>query len=832
MYNHSHRIVDDDGNESSDLDHEDTKAKTPKSRAPSTIKRRKFTDEEDRRILEGHQRYNTNWEEVIKSYGLDRTPSQVSTRFKRISKKSQSTALISTPTPAPIPSAILSATPTAAPSFTPSRADDTQIINPSSNSNPPLSSSTPLSLTPTLLLTPNTVSPGMSPSLTIASNPTSAGGGRKDITTYLINRANSDEPAMKQRKLSVSTEASSSPLSSSSSSLSSPLPPIGPASNSILPSITSSNVTISPNASTVPIQTYVQMQAQLQQIIQQREAELKACHTDRERLERGLERAMKERDDAIEEARRESERHQHYRSRGCGMIQNLAVRLATAERRLTRHDLLNASQRLGVVVVERRMMDLQEVWHDGDEFKELAQREASINKEKEALEATRKVVQNRRRVLNKAVDNATGEPSAATQDALSGSPGSSVSSSLSSSSSSSGSVSLLSADELWEQNETIKLRLSMLKRDEAELVVQREKLLSQKLMHIRDLKRHADEEQSSYSSFPVLINRYLLLSLLGKGGFSEVFRALDLVELREVACKIHCVNPAWPAAKKANYSKHAMREYMIHKELNHPRVVRLFDVFEIDYNSFCTVLEFCEGGDLDTYLKQYKQLPESEARSIAVQMFAGLKHLSEQKRPIIHYDLKPGNILFHKGEIKITDFGLSKIMEENSDQLELTSQGAGTYWYLPPECFETGAPKISSKVDVWSAGVILFQMLYGKKPFGHNLSQQRVLQDNLILQAKSVEFPAKPTASKEAKDFITRCLTYTQEARPDVFECVEDPFIQPKQTTRKSDSSKMPPPARKPVTLKTKSGSGSIAPFGTTPYGLGGTDENSDHMSD
>lgn len=73
------------------------------------------------------------------------------------------------------------------------------------------------------------------------------------------------------------------------------------------------------------------------------------------------------------------------------------------------------------------------------------------------------------------------------------------------------------------------------------------------------------------------------------------------------------------------------------------------------------------------------------------------------------------------GEIKITDFGLSKLMTEdlyNPDTgMDLTSQGAGTYWYLPPECFETGRepPKISSKVDIWSVGIIFFQCLFGKK---------------------------------------------------------------------------------------------------------------------
>jgi tousled-like kinase len=153
-----------------------------------------------------------------------------------------------------------------------------------------------------------------------------------------------------------------------------------------------------------------------------------------------------------------------------------------------------------------------------------------------------------------------------------------------------------------------------------------------------------------------------------------------------------------------------VREYNIHKDLVHPRVVQLFDVFKIDNNSFCTVLEYCEGGDLvraplanfvhslhscsfvsfsdagptlqDVYLKSRTKLLEREAKLIIMQICEGLKYLNEQKRPVIHYDLKPGNILFSNGGVKITDFGLSKIMEEDGTSMELTSQGAGTYWYV------------------------------------------------------------------------------------------------------------------------------------------------------
>lgn len=68
------------------------------------------------------------------------------------------------------------------------------------------------------------------------------------------------------------------------------------------------------------------------------------------------------------------------------------------------------------------------------------------------------------------------------------------------------------------------------------------------------------------------------------------------------------------------FCRHALREYNIHKALDHPRVVKLYDVFEIDANSFCTVLEYCDGHDLDFYLKQHKTIPEKEARAIIMQV--------------------------------------------------------------------------------------------------------------------------------------------------------------------------------------------------------------------
>lgn len=70
--------------------------------------------------------------------------------------------------------------------------------------------------------------------------------------------------------------------------------------------------------------------------------------------------------------------------------------------------------------------------------------------------------------------------------------------------------------------------------------------------------------------------------------------------------------------------------------------------------------------------------------------------------------------MLKNNQIKITDFGLCKVLENDETKLELTSQGVGTYWYLPPECFQTDEkPNISSKVDVWAIGCIFYEMIFG-----------------------------------------------------------------------------------------------------------------------
>lgn len=164
------------------------------------------------------------------------------------------------------------------------------------------------------------------------------------------------------------------------------------------------------------------------------------------------------------------------------------------------------------------------------------------------------------------------------------------------------------------------------------------------------------------------------------------------------------------------------------------------------------------------------------------------------RRRIIHYDLKPANILFDEHRrAKLTDFGLSKIIDDSpggpggeATSLELTSHGAGTYWYLPPECFHM-APgvRISNKVDVWSVGVIMYQMLYGRRPFGEGQTQEQMLHAGTMTQQTLAgpQFPPKPSVSAEAKAFIRRCLTHNAALRPDVLGVCDDPYLRMKMKT-------------------------------------------------
>ena len=369
-------------------------------------------------------------------------------------------------------------------------------------------------------------------------------------------------------------------------------------------------------------------------------------------------------------------------------VKQLAVRLAQHERAQARRDLAEVGARLGTVSVQRAGAALQEVWEDGAAFADLARRSRELQSAREAADEARKAV---KKTLPP--PGAESTPETAARQA-----------------------------EYVLSEEIHKTRVAAMKKEEESVRHERELLEREKQAHIRALKRARDEDASRFNQHPLLGNRYVLMNMLGRGGFSEVYKAFDVVEMREVACKLHQLSPQWSEARKQTYVRHAQRECMIHKRLRHANVVEMIDVFEVDRDSFCTVLELCTGDDLDARLKAQGPIAEREARAVLAQIFAGLAYLNEGPKKIIHYDLKPGNILFDAaGRVKITDFGLSKVDERGvsgalaqagahgggslmgDSGMELTSQGAGTYWYLPRSASRRGRRRRASPAR-WTRG--------------------------------------------------------------------------------------------------------------------------------
>uniref|UniRef100_A0AAY4EDU7 non-specific serine/threonine protein kinase n=1 Tax=Denticeps clupeoides TaxID=299321 RepID=A0AAY4EDU7_9TELE len=500
----------------------------------------------------------------------------------------------------------------------------------------------------------------------------------------------------------------------------------------------------------------------------------------------------------IDEQQKLLEKYKERLNKCITMSKKLLIEKSTQEKQSCREKSMQDRLRLGHFTTVRHGASYTEQWSDGYAFQNLIKQQEWVNQQREDIERQRKLLAKRKPPSTPSSQSPTpyAEAKQRKAKAVNGADNDPfLKPTL---------PTLLTLAEYHEQEEIFKLRLGHLKKEEAEIQAELERLERVRNLHIRELKRINNEDSSQFKDHPTLNERYLLLHLLGRGGFSEVYKAFDLFEQRYAAVKIHQLNKNWREEKKENYHKHACREYRIHKQLDHPRIVKLYDYFSLDTDTFCTVLEFCEGNDLDFYLKQHKLMSEKEARSIVMQIVNALRYLNEIKPPIIHYDLKPGNILLVDGtacgEIKITDFGLSKIMDDDNygvDGMDLTSQGAGTYWYLPPECFVVGKepPKISNKVDVWSVGVIFFQCLYGRKPFGHNQSQQDILQENTILKATEVQFPVKPVASNEAKAFIRRCLAYRKEDRFDVHQLGSDSYLLPHMRRSNSSGNLQAPPS-------------------------------------
>ncbi|CEP64316.1 uncharacterized protein LALA0_S11e01354g [Lachancea lanzarotensis] len=221
------------------------------------------------------------------------------------------------------------------------------------------------------------------------------------------------------------------------------------------------------------------------------------------------------------------------------------------------------------------------------------------------------------------------------------------------------------------------------------------------------------------------------------------------------------------------------REIIIMKLLNHPNVLRLYDVWETN-SSLYMVLEYVEKGELFNLLVDRGPLPENEAIRFFRQIIIGISYC--HALGIVHRDLKPENLLLdHKFNIKIADFGMAAL--ESKDKLLETS--CGSPHYAAPEIV-SGLPYHGFESDVWSCGVILFALLTGRLPFDEEDGNIR----NLLLKVQSgrFEMPDTNEISPEAQDLISKILTVDPADRIKARSILKHPLLQKYPSIKDSKS--------------------------------------------
>ena len=249
-------------------------------------------------------------------------------------------------------------------------------------------------------------------------------------------------------------------------------------------------------------------------------------------------------------------------------------------------------------------------------------------------------------------------------------------------------------------------------------------------------------------------NQYQFIRWIKSGGYGQVFLAKQIYSEKQYAIK---------QIDTTNFSNEDLynisREYMILRSMMHKNVIKCYDSFAHN-NKFYTVMDYAEGGELSTLLKEEGVLSEQESKKIFKQIYEAVCYIHGQN--IIHRDLKPNNILFldeERTHVVVIDFGISGFA--NGNQREKIK--AGTTTFLPPELASGEEFSSNRKLDIWALGIILYRMVEGVYPFEGKNAKEIIKS---ILKGK-LEFNKKIKLSYPLKTLIEGLLEKNHRFRID-----------------------------------------------------------------
>ena len=206
----------------------------------------------------------------------------------------------------------------------------------------------------------------------------------------------------------------------------------------------------------------------------------------------------------------------------------------------------------------------------------------------------------------------------------------------------------------------------------------------------------------------IIKERYEITQLLGEGGMSYVYKAIDKQLQRTVAIKT--LKPNYVEQEK--FVERFKREAQTAANLNHPNIVQIFDWGIGDEPFF--VMEYIEGNTLTSIIANKRTISMNDILFIGAQVSSGLQ--AAHSKGLVHRDIKPGNIMITPdGKVKVTDFGIVSLQNEESD-ITKTGSILGTASYISPEQAQ-GKP-VSKESDLYSLGTVLYELITGRPPFG------------------------------------------------------------------------------------------------------------------